>query len=119
MPTGNHRVFVTSVADVYPREVRAPSGTSDPSPSGCCSSAPDGSAPRVCVGVVVAGTPSSHGGSAVAAAGPGEPRDVLGTPVDRAAGLAVAHAELERARQQLAERTKLVDAEKRRLEATI
>ena len=119
VPTGNHRVFVTSVADVYPREVRVSSGTSDPSPPSCCSSAPDGSAPRVCAGVVVAGTASSHGVSAVATAGPSGQRDVLGTLVGRAADLAVAQAGLERARQQLAERTKLVDAERRRLEATI
>ena len=117
LPTDNHRVFVTSVTDVYPREVRVSSGTSDPSPLSCCSSAPDGFAPRTCAGVVMAGTASSHHGSggtaapaarelvAVAIAGPSEPQDVLGTPVDRAAGLA--------------ERTKLVDAERRRLEATI
>ena len=131
VPTGNHRVFVTSVADMYPREVRAPSGTSDPSPPSCSSSAPDGLAPRICAGAVVVGVSSDHyssGGTAapaagglvaVATAGPSEPRDVLGTPVDRTADLAVAHAGLERARQQWAERTKLVDAERRRLEATI
>jgi len=79
----------------------------------------------------MAGTTSSHPSSEGTAAyaareaataatvGPSERRDVLSTPGDRSADLAVAHAELERASQQLAERTNLVDAEKRRLEATI
>ena len=44
---------------------------------------------------------------------------MLSTPVDRSIDLAVAHAELEKARQQLAERAKSIDAEKRRLEATV
>ena len=46
-------------------------------------------------------------------------RDVLNTPVDHTADLAVAHADLEKARQQLAERAKSIDAEKCRLEATV
>ena len=44
---------------------------------------------------------------------------MLSTPVDRSADLAVAHAELEKAHQQLAERAKSIEAEKRRLEATV
>ena len=52
-------------------------------------------------------------------AGPGEKRDVLSIPVERNADLAVAHAELEEARRQLAKRAKSVDADRRRLEATV
>ena len=43
----------------------------------------------------------------------------MNTPVDRSADLDVAHAELEKARQHLAEHAKSIDAEKRRLEATV
>ena len=79
----------------------------------------------------MAGTTSSHHSSggiaahaaretaAAAAARPSEKRDVLSTPVERGANLTLAHAELEKARQRLAERAKSVDAEKHRLEATV
>ena len=50
---------------------------------------------------------------AAAAAGPSGVRDVLNTPVDRIADLAVAHAELEKAHQHLAEHAKSIDAKKR------
>ena len=33
LPLGSHRVFVTSVTDEYPREVRVFSGVTDPLPS--------------------------------------------------------------------------------------
>ena len=45
--------------------------------------------------------------------------DVLNTPVDLTADLAVAHAELEKARQQLAKHAKSIGTEKRQLEATV
>ena len=79
----------------------------------------------------MAGATSSHhssGGTAACAAretaaaatvGPSEKRDVLSTPVDHNADLAVAHAELEKVHQQLAERAKSIEAEKRKLEATV
>ena len=120
---GSHCVFVASVADTYPQEVRVFSSTTDPLPPSCCSTAPDGSAPHICVGVMMAGATSSRhssGGTTARAAretaaattvGPSEKRDVLNTPVERNADLAVAHAELEEARKQLAERAKSIDAE--------
>ena len=43
----------------------------------------------------------------------------MSTPVDCSADPAMAHAELEKARQQLAKRSKSIDAEKRRLKATV
>ena len=46
-------------------------------------------------------------------------RDMLNTPIDHSADLAVAHAELEKARQHLAEHAKSIDAEKRQLEAIV
>ena len=57
--------------------------------------------------------------AAAAAAEPSEKRDVLSTPVERGADPVLAHAELEKACQQLAERAKSIDVEKRRLEATV
>ena len=110
LPVGSHRIFVASVADMYPQEVRVFSSTTDPLPLSCCSTTPDGVAPHIGVGVMMAGTTSGHhssGGTAARAArettaaattGPSEKRDVLSTPVDRSADLAVAHAELEKAR---------------------
>ena len=79
----------------------------------------------------MAGTTSGHHSSGDTAAraareaaagtitGPSERRDVLSTPVERNADLAVAHAELEEARKKLAERAQSVGAEKRRLEAMV
>ena len=57
--------------------------------------------------------------AAAAATGPNGVQDVLNTPVDRNADLAVAHAELEKARLHLAEHAKAIGTEKRRLEATV
>ena len=130
LPFGSHRVFVASVTDIYPREVRVFSSTSDPLPPSCCSAAPDDSVPRVCAEVMMARATSHHSSGSTAAraakettaaatAGPSKKRDVLSTPVDRSADLVVAHAELEKALQQLAERAKSIEAEKRRLEATV
>ena len=131
LPFGSHRVFIASVSDMYSREVRVFSDTSDPLPPSCCSAAPDGSALRICAEVMMAGAASSHHNSGntaaqaareaatAAAAGPSGVRDVLNTLVDLSADLAVAHTELEKARQQLAEHAKSIGAEKGRLEATI
>ena len=107
------------------------SGTSDPLPPAHCSAASDGSVQRSCAEVMMVGTTSNHHSSrgtaaraaretaAVATTRPSEKRDVLSTPVERSADLAAAHAELEKARQQLAECAKSIDAEKHRLEATV
>ena len=79
----------------------------------------------------MAGTTTSHHSSGSMAAraareiaaavtvGPSMKQDVLSTPVERGADLTLAHAKLEKARQQLAESAKSIDAEKRRLEATV
>ena len=131
LPFDSHRIFVASVSDMYPREVRVFSGISDPLPPSSCSAAPDGSAPRISAEVMMTGAASNHHSSrntatqaarmaaAVAAAGPSGVWNVLNTPVDRNADLEVAHAELEKARQHLAEHAKSIGAKKCRLEATV
>ena len=47
LPFGSHRVFVASVSDMYPREVRVFSGISDPLPPSSLSTVSDGSALRI------------------------------------------------------------------------
>ena len=110
LPFGSHCVFDASVSDLYPRKVRVFLGLSDPLPPSGCSAAPDGSTPRIRAEVMMVGAASSHHSSgdtaaraareavAAAAVGPSGVRDVLNTPIDRSADLAMAHAELEKAR---------------------
>ena len=116
---------------MYPREVGVFPGTSDPLPPSSCSAAPDNSAPHIHAEVMMAGAASSHHSSGntaaraareaavAAAAWPSGVRDVLNTPVDLSADPAVSHAELEKARQHLAEQVKVIGTKKRQLKATV
>ena len=131
LPVGSHRIFIADLPDVYPREIRVFSGTTDPLPTRGFSAAQGGRASRVCAEVMMAGTTtSSHhstsssarrakeaADAATATADLTSLRDVLYTPVNLNADPAQAHAELEKCRLALAGKAEHVLAEERRLGA--
>src|SRR4051812_23667882 len=67
-------------------------------------------------------SPSTYhcwGSDTTAPAGPSNPPDVLSTPVGLHADSAVAQADLEKVRQALKEKSDRIDAERRRMEASV
>src|SRR4051812_19452231 len=127
IPFGSHRVFVAALPEVFPREVRVFSELTDPLPVGPEVVGAEGTTPHIRAEVMMAGA-SSHHSSASASraaravagqAGPSNPPDVLRTPVELNSDPATALAKLEKTRVALAEQRDRMEADKRRLEATV
>ena len=125
---GGHRVFVATLPDVFPREVRVFSELTDPLPGGPDVVGTEGTTAHIRAEVMMAGASSRHSSTSATraaraettvAAGPSNPPDVLSTPVDLHADPAMAQAELEKVRQALKEQSDRIDAAKRRMVASV
>src|SRR4051812_6831549 len=127
IPFGDLRVFVVVIPEVFPREVRVFSELTDPLPVGSEVVGAEGTTPHIRAEVMMAGASSHHSSAsasraarvAAGQAGPSNPPDVLRTPVELSTDPVTALAELEKTRVALAEQRDRMEADKRRLEATV
>src|SRR3954468_21537151 len=127
IPFGDHCVFVVAIPEVFPREVRVFSELTDPLPIGLEVVGAEGTTPHIRAEVMMAGASSHHSSAsasraarvAAGQAGPSNPPDVLRTPVELNTDPVTALAELEKTRVALAEQRDRMEADKRRLEATV
>ena len=128
IPFGGHRVFVAALPEIFPREVRVFSELMDPLPIGSELVGVADTIPCIRAEVMMAGASSHYSSTsatraareaAAAHAGPSNPPDVLRTPVELNSDPPTALAELEKTHIALEEQRDRMDAEKRRLEATV